>query len=147
MSKYTSQRKEYYRKNKKRIIKTALDTYYQNKESYIDKVRRYQRTFEGFIRSMHSGMRRRVGGNCRVPDLYKGKFVPDRADFLSLARSNKSLQRLHAVWKREGYVRSLTPTPHRKDSNLGYELHNIQFMTFGDNVREAHKLRKKKNKR
>ena len=144
MSKRKSQRKEHYRKNKKRIIKAALSYYYKNKEACIDGVRSYQRTFEGFIRAMHSGMKRRIGGNCSAPHLYRGKFLPDRSDFLSFARSNKSLRRLHDAWKREGYVQSLTPTPHRKDSKLGYELYNVQFMTFGDNMREASKLRKKR---
>ena len=73
--------------------------------------------------------------------------------FKEFALQSSTLKQLYNVWVKGKYELRLRPTPDRIDSELGYELSNVRFLSFSDNARAGgirsqmlnrkHKKRKK----
>jgi hypothetical protein len=165
-SKIAKRGAEYYRKNRSKIAKRVAE-YRRNNRSkiakYLHKNRskiakrgaEYRRTWEGMIISMYGSMNSRVNGHSKARvKYYGGRYLPTREQFIEFSKNSLELYRLWKQWVQSGYQIDLKPSPDRiitkPDPNTGftggYELHNIQFVTWKMNREMANHKRAMNNK-
>lgn len=89
----------------------------------------YVRTFGGRVRFMYKKMRERT----RKSYYNLPGNLPSQQDFIDFASSSKKLKNLFRTWKRHNYLRAYAPTVDRINSNIGYEMSNLQFLSMRDN--------------
>ena len=77
------------------------------------------------IRFMYSQMKKR--------SKTKQLSLLSKEEFLHLALSSTTLLQLYNNWFNSGFKLSLTPTPDRINNLLGYDIDNIQFLSYVDN--------------
>ncbi len=83
-------------------------------------------------------MKSRVTGVQRQKlHLYIGKPLMSKEDFYSFAKESVMFWFLFSAWARSGYDRALTPSPDRLDSDGGYTVDNIEWVTHTENSRRA----------
>ena len=120
-----------YLKNKNRLQKYFKQRRYLHRKHFIF-----------FIRRMFSHMQSRVRGHGKknAPyGYYTNLPICDRNEFYRFAFRNWQLKYLYHSWVLSGYKLSLTPTPDRIVEDNGYVLDNIQFLSFSDNSKKAHR--------
>lgn len=82
--------------------------------------------------------------------LYKGKTLLSREDFYKWAKSSEKFYILFNIWEQSKYNRKLTPSVDRINSELGYELNNMEWVTHSENSRRGsihkHQIRKEQMK-
>lgn len=95
---------------------------------------RYRKTLKGFIMTRYALMRRRVlNPNHQRHIYYKNKKLLSKNDFYVWARASYDLLSLYKKWVSTGYNLKFTPTVNRIDSNLGYKLGNMEWVTYSHN--------------
>lgn len=100
--------------------------------------RRYERTKKGFLVRLYRNMQSRISGiQRRKFHLYAGKDLVAREDFYAWALASQEYHSLFEEWERSGHQRRLSPSVDRKDSDLGYELANMQWLTHSQNSIKA----------
>lgn len=69
--------------------------------------------------------------------LYLGKEILDKELFYKFSLEDKSFNELFDHWETVDYERRLTPSIDRKETNIGYTIDNIQWITFSENCRRG----------
>lgn len=141
MSSWTKEQyKEY---NKKWYNSKRIEICANRRENYkIDKVKRIQSTLKarkkipGLIKETYRLMVRRVNGeSTRCPEIYKGLPICTKEEFFNWANNNNKLQDIHKEWVDSDYNYYLKPSINRIESDKGYTLDNIEFITLIENLR------------
>jgi hypothetical protein len=100
--------------------------------------KKYEKTPKGFLVRLYRNMQSRVTGVQKLKQhLYLGKSLLNRDDFYAWADSSLEFKKLFAEWELSNYTRTLTPSVDRIDSDLGYSLENMRWVTFSENCRNV----------
>tara|TARA_R110000851_G_scaffold267094_1_gene419542 strand:- start:67 stop:684 length:618 start_codon:yes stop_codon:yes gene_type:complete len=96
----------------------------------------YEKTPKGYLVRSYRNITNRVKGIAkRSVHIYKGLPVCTKEEFYEWSLSGQSAYvLLLGEYKLSGYERSLSPSVDRIDSNLGYILGNMQWVTISKNV-------------
>jgi len=106
-----------------------------NGNSYTKK---YERTKKGFLMRKYRNMQSRVRGiQSKKSHLYMGKSLLPREEFYEWALGCESFHMMFEVWESSDYDRKLCPTVDRIDSEQGYEVRNMRWMTHSENSRRG----------
>lgn len=104
--------------------------------------KKYEKTKKGFLVRLYRNMQSRITGVQKQKfHLYKGLPLLGRDEFYAWALSSDDFNRLFSDYEKSGYDRKLAPSVDRMDSKLGYEIHNMQFITHLQNSAKATKER------
>jgi hypothetical protein len=96
--------------------------------------KKYEKTPKGFVMRAYRNMQSRVTGvQTKKAHLYKGLTLLDRQEFYSWALDDSEFRRLYKRWVETGYEHRLTPSINRIDSNKGYTLDNLEWVTHSVN--------------
>lgn len=113
-----------------------------NREKILAQKAEYHKTKKGFLVSKYKNMRQRVAGvRRRTFHLYAGCKILPKDEFYAWSFEDQAFQRLFAEWEMSGYVQRLCPSVDRVDPTYGYELWNMQWVTFSENCRRSHVTR------
>jgi hypothetical protein len=94
----------------------------------------YEKTPKGFLMRTYRNMQSRVSGVQRKKaHLYKGLEILPREAFYAWAWDNSQFWRLYKQWAATDFDRKLSPSINRIDSNKGYTLDNIEWLTHSVN--------------
>jgi len=143
----------YYQKNKKKLMAQRAKYKAANKEKLAvrrrEVVKLWRRTVDGFLFKIYEGMYNRVKGNTHPSKfhLWKGKPILPRETFIEWSKNHPSFLSLFKRWGMSGYDRKLTPSVNRIDSNRGYTLDNIEWITFSQNCALGSQARSFNNRR
>lgn len=110
---------------------------------------KYEKTKHGFVMRLYRNMQSRIDGVQKQKyHLYQGKTLLDRIIFYDWALPNEEFNRLFEIWEKSGYERKLAPSVDRINSDLGYFLENMEFVTMSENSRRGSvSQHNKKNKK
>lgn len=98
--------------------------------------KRYEKTENGFLMRIYRNMKSRVSGvQKQKAHLYVGKYLLPKEEFYAWAKPNLKFKTLFKKYKKTGYDRKLAPTVDRIDSDKGYELSNMRWITHSENSR------------
>lgn len=96
--------------------------------------KKYEKTRNGFLMRTYRNMKSRVCGVTKNKNhLYLGLSLLEKNVFYEFSKSNLVFNQLYIEWVKSGYQRSLTPSIDRIDSSKGYDIDNIQWLTFAEN--------------
>lgn len=96
--------------------------------------KKYEKTKKGFLVRLYRNMQSRVlGVQHKKAHLYKGLSLLDRESFYHWALNSEKFNDLFDKWEQSKYDRKLTPTVDRIDSNDGYDLGNMRWLTHSEN--------------
>lgn len=116
-------------------FRKACNDKWPEKKAYYKK---YEKTVNGFLMRLYRNMKSRVTGVTKNKDhLYKGKEILDKDVFYEWAHASTHFKYLYSEWTKTGYKRVLTPSVDRVDSDKGYTLDNMEWVTFSENCRRA----------
>lgn len=105
--------------------------------------KKYEKTEKGFLMRVYRNMKSRVTGITKSKNhIYKGLSILSKKDFYNWSVNDKNFKNLFGVWKETNYKRKLTPSINRIDSNKGYDLNNIEWITFSENCSQGAKAKK-----
>ena len=108
--------------------------------------KRYEKTPKGFLMRLYRNMQSRVTGVQKAKiHLYLGKSLLPRDDFYEWSLGSDVFNKLFNEWELSNYDRKLTPSVDRIDSDLGYELTNMEWVTHSENSRRGNVSRFKNN--
>lgn len=100
--------------------------------------RRYEKTKSGFLMRCYRNMKSRVTGVQKTKyHLYQDKTLLPKIDFYQWANADNEFHRLFREWELSGYDIKFTPSVDRIDSQQGYELENIEWVTQSENSRRG----------
>jgi len=100
--------------------------------------KKYERTKKGFLMRKYRNMQSRVNGiQQKKSHLYLGKSLLPREQFYAWALSNDQFHQMFAAWEESDYDRKACPTVDRIDSERGYEIDNMRWLTHSDNSRRG----------
>ena len=106
------------------------------KRTHNEATHKYEKTPKGFLMRKYRNMESRVTGIQKLKaHLYKGKSLLDREEFYNWAFNNEDFNRLYIAWVENKYDRKLCPTVDRIDSEYGYFLENMRWITHSENSR------------
>ncbi len=98
--------------------------------------KKYEKTHKGFLMRCYRNMKSRVTGiQKKKSHLYKGKSLLSKVDFYKWSMKDKRFKELFARWEINKYNRKLCPSINRIDSQEGYELDNLEWITHSENSR------------
>lgn len=129
-------------KNKRRAVGTELcyecmrlekRAKWLSDKQLKDQYKKYEKTPHGFLVRKYRNMKSRVLGIQKLKKhLYLDKDLLSKEEFYQWANSEQYLK-MHKTWTDSGYERGLCPTVDRIDSNKGYTLENIRWLTHSEN--------------
>lgn len=100
--------------------------------------KKYEKTKRGFLMRMYRNMQSRVEGiQYKKRHLYEGKSLLSRSEFYEWAINQDAFNTLFTQWEISNYERKIAPSIDRIDSDYGYEINNIRFVTFSENCRNV----------
>lgn len=100
--------------------------------------RKYEKTINGFLMRLYRNMESRITGvQWKKAHLYEGKYLLPREEFYSWALSSREFQQLFEDWTVSDYERRLAPSVDRVDSDKGYEVSNMEWVTMSENSRRG----------
>lgn len=100
--------------------------------------KRYEKTKPGFLMRLYRNMQSRICGvQKQKHHLYAGKSLLTRDEFYKWAYNSSDFHVLFMNWEESGYDRKWTPTVDRVDSNMGYSIDNMQWVTHSENSRRG----------
>lgn len=100
--------------------------------------RKYEKTKNGFLMRLYRNMKSRVTGVQKMKyHLYSGCSLLDKETFYTWSKNSEIFHKLFEEWESIGYDRKLTPSVDRIDSNFGYELSNMEWVTHSENSRRG----------
>jgi len=126
-------RRNWHHKNIEKINEKNRYRYHNGRKPYYAK---YEKTITGFLMRLYRNMQSRVTGVQKLKfHLYAGKTLLPRQEFYDWANKSEEFHILYDIWKQGGYDRKLTPSVDRIDSDRGYELDNMRWITHSENSR------------
>jgi hypothetical protein len=100
--------------------------------------RKYEKTKKGFLVRMYRNMKSRTCGiQKKKSHLYLGLTLLEKDLFYDWALSSEQFHAMFSAWELSNYHRKLTPTVDRIDSEFGYIVENMQWLTHSDNSRKG----------
>lgn len=99
---------------------------------------------EAFLRDKYHKMKRRSRGDCNRPHLYRGIEVLPFEDFKNWSLTDEKFQRLWFNWHLCKFDIRANPSVDRKESDRGYTLDNIQWVTNSENCTSGATSEKRK---
>lgn len=100
--------------------------------------KKYEKTKKGFLVRCYRNMLSRVSGVTKNKNhLYLGKDILEKELFYDFSLRNKKFNVLFKNWELNNYERKTTPSIDRIDTDKGYTLDNIQWVTFSENCRRG----------
>lgn len=98
--------------------------------------KKYERTKKGKLMRTYRNMYTRVSGILKTKaHLYEGLDILSREDFYAWSLSDSTFNTLFDDWVSSGYDKKLSPSIDRKDTNCGYVLDNMRWLTHSENSR------------
>ena len=120
-------------RTKEQILARQRELRHLNDNIYT---KRYEKTINGFLMRLYRNMTERVNGiQKKKQHLYKGKSILLKEDFYKWANKSTKFKRMFKLWEDSGYDRKLTPTVDRKNSDWGYFIGNMRWLTHSENSR------------
>ena len=113
----------------------------RHQREYRDRTRnrctnKYEKTMSGFLMRKYRNMQSRILGiQYKKAHLYKGKALLRREEFYEWAMSSGEFLVMFKTWEFNKYDRRLCPTVDRIDTELGYTLGNMRWLTHSENSR------------
>lgn len=100
-------------------------------------------TINSYLSSSYSGMKRRVEGrHVHNRGNWKGKPILPRDVFVQWAKNHPDFLSLYKRYVMNDFDRKLAPSINRIDSNKGYTLDNMEWLTSSQNSGLASSVRK-----
>lgn len=99
-------------------------------------VKKYEKTLKGFLMRLYRNMQSRVEG-IQKAHLYEGKDLLDRESFYQWALTSNDFHSLFKSYEESAYDRKLAPSVDRVDSEKGYTLDNMEWVTHSENSRRG----------
>jgi hypothetical protein len=100
--------------------------------------RKYEKTKKGFLVRMYRNMKSRTCGiQKKKSHLYLGLTLLEKDLFYDWALSSEQFNSMFSAWELSNYHRKLTPTVDRIDSEFGYIVENMQWLTHSENSRKG----------
>lgn len=97
---------------------------------------KYEKTKKGFLMRKYRNMQSRVTGVQKLKShLYEGLKILDREDFYKWAFNSPEFHKLFKQYEKSDYEMKLCPTVNRIDSDKGYLLGNMEWLTHSENSR------------
>ena len=126
---------EYQRNYQKTEKYKAWRREYRKKIKNIDS-KKYEKTENGFLMRAYRNMKSRVSGIQKLKaHLYSGKSILEKELFYKWSKTNKTFIKLFKDWQSKNYDRKLTPSVNRINSEKGYDLDNMEWITHSENSR------------
>ena len=94
-------------------------------------LRNFDTSFEGLPSRRYRGMKERTHG-CRRNRRHTSamnKPICSKQEFIDWSVTDPDYVRLYREWKDSGFKPDLSPSIHRLDESLGYELGNMKWLT------------------
>lgn len=106
----------------------------RRKKNNNKNTKKYEKTKKGFLVRCYRNMLSRVSGVTKNKNhLYLGLSILKKETFYNYSLTNDSFNFLFYQWEMNNYDRKLTPSIDRIDSKKGYDIDNIQWITFSEN--------------
>lgn len=119
----------------KRLVKNLKQRLRRERNRYLD-CKKYEKTKKGFLMRTYRNMKSRVSGIQRLKShLYLGLTILPREDFYKFSLASEDFNKLFDIWEASMYDRKLSPSINRINSNKGYILDNIEWVTHSENSR------------
>lgn len=100
--------------------------------------KKYERTKKGKLMRCYRNMQSRITGvQWRKSHLYEGKELLPRDDFYDWAIASPDFHKLYSEWEASGFDRKLAPSVDRIDSDVGYVIGNMEWVTHSENSRRG----------
>jgi len=100
--------------------------------------KKYEKTKNGFLVRCYRNMKSRINGVQKAKfHLYKDKYLMDKQVFYSFSIVDITFNSLFDVWEKSNYDRKLTPSLDRINSDIGYTLENVEWVTHSENSRRG----------
>lgn len=135
---HLARRRKWHELNGDTVRAKGRSRYHNGGKAYY---KSYERTPKGFLMRKYRNMQSRVLGIQKHKfHLYKhitGTKLLDRETFYEWAFANKTFLILYKQWVASGYERRLAPSVDRIDSNKGYVLSNMEWITHSENSRRG----------
>ena len=110
----------------------------KRKENGNAHTKKYEKTPKGFLMRCYRNMQSRITGVQKAKfHLYVDKELLARQDFYNWSLSNDTFWDLYDEWVASGYERRLTPSVDRIDSDKGYDISNMEWVTHSENSRRG----------
>lgn len=107
--------------------------------------KKYEKTKKGFLVRCYRNMLSRVTGVTKNKNhLYLGLEILNKDIFYEWSLNNKEFNELFENWQNYNYNRKFSPSIDRLNTDKGYTLCNIEWITFRENCRRGG-LAKKEN--
>lgn len=97
-------------------------------------VKKYEKTLKGKLMRTYRNMQSRTEGLVKS-HLYADLPLLDRETFYEWSLSSSNYPELHEDWVQSDYDKKLSPSIDRIDSEKGYTLSNIRWVTHSENSR------------
>jgi hypothetical protein len=106
---------------------------------------KYEKTVNGFLMRLYRNMKSRIQGvQKQKAHLYCGKELLDKEVFYSWAKDSPEFKVLWEKWVASDHEQKLAPSVDRKDSEVGYVLGNMEWVTQSENSRRGAVSQKRK---
>ncbi len=120
-----------------RLCRNILQIEYRRKTNNIA-TKKYEKTKRGFLTRLYRNMVSRISGVQKAKyHLYKGKTILDKTLFYEWALNNETFHLLFNEYEKQNYDRKLAPSVDRIDSEGGYFIGNMEFVTHSENSRRG----------
>lgn len=107
----------------------------------------YEKSYHGFLMRAYRNMKSRISGiQTDKAHLYKNLDIIDKDSFVEWSLLNDVFYDLFKVWKSNCYNRKLTPSVDRINTDIGYSLDNMRWITHSENSRLGAISQKRKKK-
>lgn len=106
-------------------------------------------TITSFLNKVYNDMKARVNGKTKKSDAkyYVGKPILSKDAFTNWARNHPDFLKLYKQYFMSRFDKKLAPSVNRMDSNMGYTLNNMEWVSFSQNCMMAGSAQKMNNKR
>ena len=95
---------------------------------------KYEKTKKGKLMRTYRNMESRVKGIVKAKaHLYEDLPILDREDFYDWALNDEAYNTLHDEWVASDYCKKLSPSIDRIDTEKGYVMGNIRWLTHSEN--------------
>ncbi len=104
------------------------------KRDSSNRFKRYERTPKGLAMRCYRNMKSRVLGiQKHKSHLYLGKELLSKEDFYSFTLNDVNYKNLFTNWVNNDFDQKLTPSIDRIDSDKGYVIDNMRWITLSEN--------------
>lgn len=115
---------------------SSREFYKNNREYYQEQKKEYKHSIHGYLISSYGYMKKRVEGrvsNKKYAHYWLGKPILPKEVFIEWSKNHPDFLRLFKRWTMAGHDQKLSPSVNRIDSNKGYTLDNIEWVTVSQN--------------